>query len=92
VPLPGGFPDTATTLARYQELSGLTVRDIAWWEAFAGIRCAILLLRVGNLLIELGALPADAALPLTNPASVALAQLLDLPAPGVQAGWITGNR
>ncbi|WP_182379402.1 phosphotransferase family protein [Nocardioides sp. WS12] len=92
VPLPGGFPDPATAVRRYEELSGLKVQSIDWWEAFAGVRCAILLLRVGNLLIELGALPQDAALPLANPASVALAQVLGLPAPSQQAAWITGSR
>lgn len=92
VPLPGGFPDADAAVRRYEELSGLDVQDIDWWEAFAGVRCAVLLLRVGNLLIELGALPADAAMPLANPASIALAAMLDLPAPGSEAGWITGNR
>jgi len=43
-------------------------------------------------MIDLGALPPDAALPLANPASAALAAMLDLPAPTAQAGWITGNR
>lgn len=92
VPVPSGFPDRADTVARFEELSGVRVGDIDWWEAFAGFRCAALLMRVGNLLIELGALPQDAAMPLTNPASVALAQLLDLPAPGTETGWITGHR
>jgi len=91
-PVPAGFPDAASAVARFEELSGLEVRDLAWWEAFAGVRCAILLLRVGSLMIELGALPGDAALPIANPASVALANLLGLPLPGAEAGWITGHR
>jgi aminoglycoside phosphotransferase (APT) family kinase protein len=92
VPLPDGFPDRAATVARYEELSGLTVGDIDWYEAFAGVRGAILLMRVGRLMIDLGALPPDAAMPLANPASAALASMLALPAPDAEAGWITGNR
>ena len=92
VPVPAGFPDRDATVARYEELSGLTVRDLDFYEGFAGVVGAVLLMRVGTLMIELGALPPDAALPVANPASAALAAMLDLPAPTAQAGWITGNR
>jgi aminoglycoside phosphotransferase (APT) family kinase protein len=92
VPAPEGFPDRAAMVTRYEELSGLTVRDVDWYEAFAGVRGAILLMRVGTLMIDLGALPPDAAMPLANPASYALAALLGLPAPEAESGWITGNR
>lgn len=92
VPLPAGFPDRSSAVARFEELSGLSVRDLDWWEVFAGVRCAVLLMRVGNLMIELGAMPADAPMPITNPASIVLASMLGLPAPGTEAGWITGSR
>lgn len=92
VPSPPGFPDRAATVARYEQLSGFTVGQLEFYEAFAGLRGAILLLRVGRMMIELGLMPADAAMPLVNPASVTLATLLDLPAPGPDAGWITGSR
>lgn len=92
VPSPGGFPDRAAMIARYEELSGLPVADIDWYEAFAGVRGAVLLMRVGLMMIDLGALPADASMPLANPASFALAAMLDLPAPTAESGWITGNR
>ncbi|MCW3014236.1 MAG: phosphotransferase [Solirubrobacterales bacterium] len=92
IPSPAGFPDRAAMIARYEELSGLPVHDIDWYEAFAGVRGAILLMRVGTLMIDLGALPPDAALPLANPAGYALASMLELPAPQAESGWITGNR
>jgi aminoglycoside phosphotransferase (APT) family kinase protein len=92
VPVPTGFPDRAATVTRYEELSGLEVSDLDFYEAFAGVVGAILLMRVGRMMIDLGALPPDAAMPLANPASVALAAILDLPAPAAQTGWITGNR
>lgn len=92
VPSPPGFPDRAAAVARYEELSGFTVRQLDFYEAFAGVRAAILLLRVGRLMIELGLMPEDAPMPLVNPASMSLAVLLDLPAPGTDAAWITGSR
>jgi aminoglycoside phosphotransferase (APT) family kinase protein len=87
-----GFPDRAATVARFEQLTGHTVMDLDWFEAWAALRGAILLLRVGHKMIELGLLPADAAMPLNNPASQVLAALLGLPAPEGQAGWITGHR
>ena len=92
VPAPAGFPDRDATVARYQDLSGLRVRDLDFYEAFAGVIGSILLMRVGTMMIDLGALPPDAAMPLANPASVALAAMLDLPSPSGETGWITGNR
>jgi len=87
-----GFPDRAATVARFEQLTGHTVTDLDWFEAWAALRGAILLLRVGHKMIELGLMPADAAMPLNNPASQTLAALLGLPAPEGQPGWITGHR
>jgi aminoglycoside phosphotransferase (APT) family kinase protein len=87
-----GFPDRAATIERFQQFTGHVVADIDWFEAWAALRGSILLLRVGTLMIELGQLPPDAAMPLNNPASQVLAALLDLPAPDGEAGWITGHR
>jgi aminoglycoside phosphotransferase (APT) family kinase protein len=92
LPRLGGFPDHAAAIVRFEELTGRTVRDIDWFEAWGALRGAILLLRVGNLMIELGLLPRDAEMPLNNPAAQVLASLLELPAPTGAAGWITGNR
>jgi len=87
-----GFPDRAAAIARFEELTGRTVRNIDWFEAWGALRGTILLLRVGNLMIELGLLDHDAEMPLNNPAAQVLASLLELPAPTGAAGWITGHR
>lgn len=87
-----GFPDRDATITRFEQLTGHTLRDLDWFEAWAALRGSILLLRVGNQMIELGLLPEDAAMPLNNPASQVLATLLGLPAPDGQTGWITGHR
>lgn len=92
LPKLGGFPDREAAIARFEELAGHKVADLDWFEAWGALRGAILLVRVGNLLIDLGLLPPDADMPLNNPAAQVLAQLLDLPSPSGQSGWITGNR
>ncbi|MCW3039811.1 MAG: phosphotransferase [Solirubrobacterales bacterium] len=87
-----GFPERDVAIARFAELTGRPARDLDWFEAWAALRGAILLLRVGNLMIEHGQLPADAALPYNNPAAHVLGALLDLPVPDGAAEWISGNR
>lgn len=92
-PLPHGFPSVDRTIDRYEQLTGREVRDFAFYEAFAGLRAAIMLMRVGLMMIDMGMLPADHPMPINNPANVLLASMLDLgpPAEGA-AGWITGSR
>ncbi|QHG85538.1 phosphotransferase family protein (plasmid) [Rhodococcus rhodochrous] len=87
-----GFPDHASVIARFEELSGRRVTEIDWFEAWGALRGAILLVRVGNLMIELGMLPADADMPFNNPAAQVLASLLDISVPSGSVGWISGNR
>lgn len=87
-----GFPDRSATIHRFEELIGRQVHDIDWFEAWGALRGAILLQRVGNVMIEQGLIPSDADMPFNNPASQVLASLLKLPEPAGEAGWITGNR
>jgi aminoglycoside phosphotransferase (APT) family kinase protein len=92
-PPPPGFPDRAQTIARYEELAGRDVRDFDFYEVLGGLRVATIVMRIGTMMIEMGLLPADAAMPISNPASNVLAALLDLPAPAAgHSDWITGNR
>lgn len=88
----GGFPDRAAAISRYEELAGHSVNDIDWYEAWGALRGAILLVRVGVMMIDYGFLPPDAAMPVNNPASQTLAALLELPPPDGESGWITGHR
>ena len=91
MPRPAGFPTREHAIARYQELSGYQVRDLEWFERFAALRGAIMLLRVGNKLVELGFLPPDATMPFVNPAINGLAGQLELPPPVGDVGWIAGR-
>jgi aminoglycoside phosphotransferase (APT) family kinase protein len=83
-----GFPSRDATLARYAQLSGRQARQINWFEAYAGLRIAMLVTRTANKLIELG-MAEDTTMSFNNPATIALADLLGLPAPFGELGWIT---
>lgn len=93
VPVPPGFPDRSATVARYEELAGRAVQDFDYYEILAGLRISTIIMRIATMMIEKGMLPADAAMPISNPASTVLATLLDLPAPSAgETAWITGSR
>lgn len=92
VPLPEGIPDRHETIAIYEELSGRAVAAIDFYEALAALRSAIIMLRVGSMLIAGGALPPGDPLPYANPSSTLLATLLDLPVPAGGTTQFLGNR
>lgn len=89
---PPGFPSREQTIARYEQLLGRPLVNLEFHEVFAAVRATILMMRIGMMMIEAGLLPEDAAMPVANPASHLLAQMLDLPSPSDEASWITGNR
>ena len=88
LPRLAGFPSRDATLARYAQLSGRQARQINWFEAYAGLRIAMLVTRTANKLIELG-MAEDTTMSFNNPATIALADLLGLPAPVGELGCIT---
>jgi aminoglycoside phosphotransferase (APT) family kinase protein len=92
IPIPEGFLGRDQTVARYAELAGRPISDFDFFEVLAGIRVAAVIMRIGNLMIEMGMLPADNPMPITNPASMVLASMLGLPSPGGAPGWISGHR
>lgn len=82
----GGFPTRDEAIARYAELLGHEISDMDWFEAFSGLRTCIIVMRIGNMLIDMGALPEDSPMPHANPTTVTLAQVLGLPAPTGDSG------
>jgi aminoglycoside phosphotransferase (APT) family kinase protein len=84
--LPPGFPTREQTIARYEQLTGREVRQIDFYEAFNGLVGSIAVMRIGDTMIDAGALPADSPMPAVNPASISLAGMLGLPTP---AGEVT---
>jgi aminoglycoside phosphotransferase (APT) family kinase protein len=91
-PMPEGFPTREETIARYEELTGHTVRHADFYEVFAAVRLAILMHRAGRLMVAAGLLPPDAPMRLNNPASQLLAKLTDQPAPDGATQSFIGNR
>lgn len=92
VPLPEGFLDRAQTIARYEEVSGHTVKDIDYYEIFAGMRLAVIMVRAAHMLIAAGALPPDSTMAQNNFASQLVAKMIGLPAPSGSAVSYIGNR
>lgn len=92
VPLPPGIHDRAATIARYEELSGHSVRYDHFYEVLGALRFATLMVRAGHLMIKLGTLPSNHPMALNNPATQWLAATLDLPAPaGTTTTFLTGE-
>jgi aminoglycoside phosphotransferase (APT) family kinase protein len=71
-----GFPTEDQTVARYEALSGRTVRDLHFYEVRAAFRCGLLLRRFTDMLVETGALQPDARNPPHKPAVTVLSTLL----------------
>jgi aminoglycoside phosphotransferase (APT) family kinase protein len=49
-----GFPDAAATTARYEELAGRELADLAWYEVFALVRAAAIMVRMARILAAQG--------------------------------------
>jgi aminoglycoside phosphotransferase (APT) family kinase protein len=92
VPRPEGMPDAEQTIARYAELTGYTPRHMRFYQAFAGIRVAIMMVRTATLMIAAGALPPDSQFALSNPGSVLLADLIGAPTPPAATENVLGAR
>jgi aminoglycoside phosphotransferase (APT) family kinase protein len=78
-----GFPSYEATVERYQERTGFTVRNLHYYEVFAGFRFAVIMMRIAQQVVEYGLMdePAGHAFERDNTVTRLLAQLLDLPAP-----------
>jgi aminoglycoside phosphotransferase (APT) family kinase protein len=88
LPSPPGFPTEAEVVARYEELSGHTPRDLEHFKALASLWSGVMLMRVAYVMIENGLLPEDSPMPHNNPASGIMARLMGLPFPdGPAINW-----
>jgi aminoglycoside phosphotransferase (APT) family kinase protein len=76
-----GLPGREETIAQYEEATGHRVRHLAYYEAFAAFRFAVIMIRVAQQLAEYGLLPEDSTFETDNTCTRALAQMLDLPPP-----------
>jgi aminoglycoside phosphotransferase (APT) family kinase protein len=79
-----GFPSYEDTLDYYSKLSGFAVKNLHYYQVFAGFRFAVIMMRLAQQMAEYGVMTADAAraFELDNIVTRLLARLLGLPAPG----------
>jgi len=83
-----GFPTREEMVSGYETASGRTARDLEFYEVFAGLRFAVVMLRIATLVTAFGLMPAEGAVEMAgnNAVTRVLADLLDLPAPGPVPG------
>ncbi|HEX3796196.1 MAG TPA: phosphotransferase family protein [Acidimicrobiales bacterium] len=81
VPRPAGFASHEETIDRYSEMMGRPMKDIFFYEIFAGFRFAAIMLRLSDLLMGSDILPGDSDMGTNNLATQLLATMLELPAP-----------
>jgi aminoglycoside phosphotransferase (APT) family kinase protein len=86
VPRLPGFPSAAETIARYEELLGRPMRDMAYYEVLSAYKFAVVMARIGQAFIDFGLIETDNDFPYNNTATQLLATILDLPAPGPPPG------
>jgi aminoglycoside phosphotransferase (APT) family kinase protein len=82
VPRPTGFGSHEETVDRYSAVFGREMRDLFFYEVFAGFRFAVIMLRLSDLLVGSDILPQDSDMATNNLATQFLATLLDLEPPG----------
>ena len=79
-PVPG-FASREASIARFEARLGRSMVDLEWFEVFAGFRFAVIMLRLTDLLIGSGVLPADTDMGTNNLATQFTSMLLGLPTP-----------
>ena len=82
MPRLAGLPSREESIARWERGTGRRAHDVAYWEAFAAWRFAVILARIAAQLHHFELLPADSAFAQDNTASRLLARVMELPAPG----------
>lgn len=91
-PSPPGFPPEAQIVERYVTLTGHEVQNLEYFKALASLMMAVILMRVGYVMIAAELLPQDSPMPHNNPGSQLMARYMGLPAPtGSLTDW-TGVR
>lgn len=77
VPRLTGMPDRAATTARWEAHSGRSAQHLDWYELLGGVRFALILARVMQLLDRSALLPGAADMALDQTGSQLLERLLD---------------
>ena len=76
VPRLEGLPSREETIARWESLTGLRAGDVDYYETFAALRFSVIMIRVGELFVQNGVIPAEANFAEDNSATRMLAKML----------------
>ncbi|MGH7821644.1 MAG: phosphotransferase family protein [Candidatus Binatia bacterium] len=76
-----GFPSREDTIERYREWTGHPPRHLEYYEVFAAFRFGVIMIRVGQHLVQAGFLAEDSDVETNNTVTRMLARMLDLPPP-----------
>ena len=86
-PLPG-WPDRATTIARYEERSGRILRDLDFFEMLEELFIATTLIRQADARVARGLADPDTRMGHDNAVTQMLARRLDLPVPELSPDYV----
>jgi aminoglycoside phosphotransferase (APT) family kinase protein len=81
-PSPAGIPGRAEQIAAFESALGRPVRDLAYYELLSAVRMALVMARLGRLLVGEGVLPSESTAWRANPAALRLAGLMGVPPDG----------
>jgi aminoglycoside phosphotransferase (APT) family kinase protein/putative sterol carrier protein len=82
IPRLAGLPSRAETVARWEELVGWACGDLHYWDVFAAMRFAVIMVRVAAIMQDVGTPIPTPDFQTNNVPTQRLAQLLGLPPPG----------
>ncbi|MEU8343800.1 Predicted kinase, aminoglycoside phosphotransferase (APT) family [Actinomadura meyerae] len=71
-----GFPSPAETVARYEELLGRPMRDMAYYEVLSGFKFSVIMARIGQAMIDFGWIEPSSDFPYNNNCTQLLARIL----------------
>lgn len=86
-PLPG-WPDRATTIARYEERSGRALGELDWFEMLEELFIATTLIRQADARVARGLAGADTRMGHDNTVTQMLARRLGLPVPDLSPDYL----
>ena len=87
-----GWPDRATTNARYEELGGRPVADLDYFELLEELFIATTLIRQADLRVERGLAPADTRMGHDNAVTQMIARRLGMAVPELSPDYIAHRR
>jgi aminoglycoside phosphotransferase (APT) family kinase protein len=81
VPRLDGYPDRAETIERHEALTGRHIADPRWYEIYCAFVLTVTVIRMADIGVAAGRLPADNRMGAGNLTAQMLARWLDLPVP-----------